>query len=101
VNFGSVINTKLREAEPSFTADGKTMYFNCQLRLDRAGNDICVSRLARISHNGIISRTASPDNTFSSLIRGDQHHCHGNRTGNWTPIAAIRLCTSRSPSSQA
>jgi hypothetical protein len=57
--------------------------------------------LARISHNGIISRTASPDNTFPSLIRGDQHHCHGNRTGNWTPIAAIRLCTSRSPSSQA
>jgi WD40-like Beta Propeller Repeat len=45
VNFGPVINTKLREAEPSFTADGKTMYFNCQVRPDRAGNDICVSRL--------------------------------------------------------
>ena len=45
VNFGPVINTALRQAEPSFTSDGKTMYFNCQLRPDRAGNDICVSRL--------------------------------------------------------
>jgi Tol biopolymer transport system component len=45
VNFGPVINTKLRQAEPSFTADGKTMYFNCQVRPDRSGNDICVSSL--------------------------------------------------------
>src|SRR6187455_205532 len=45
VNFGPVINTKLRQAEPSFTADGKTMYFNCQVRPDRSGNDICVSTL--------------------------------------------------------
>ena len=45
VNLSSVINTKLREAEVSFTADGKTMYFNCQMRPGPAGNDICVSRL--------------------------------------------------------
>ena len=45
VNLGPVINTKLREAEPSFTADGKTMYFNCQMRPGPAGNDICASRL--------------------------------------------------------
>jgi hypothetical protein len=45
VNLGPVINTKLREAEPSFTADGKTMYFNCQVRPGPGGNDICVTRL--------------------------------------------------------
>ena len=39
MNLGSGINTPLREAEPSFTADGRTMYFNC----DDA--DICVSHL--------------------------------------------------------
>ena len=52
VNFGPVINTKLREAEPSFTADGKTMYFNCQVRPDRAGNDICVSSLIGTLEDG-------------------------------------------------
>lgn len=52
VNFGPVINTKLREAEPSFTADSKTMYFNCQVRPDRAGNDICVSRLVGTLEDG-------------------------------------------------
>jgi WD40-like Beta Propeller Repeat len=52
VNFGPVINTKLRQAEPSFTADGKTMYFNCQVRPDRAGNDICVSRLVATLEDG-------------------------------------------------
>ena len=45
VNLSSAVNTKLREAEASFTADGKTMYFNCQTRPGPAGNDICVSRL--------------------------------------------------------
>jgi hypothetical protein len=39
VNMGSVINTAHREAEPSFTADGRTMYFNCN------SGDICVSHL--------------------------------------------------------
>lgn len=39
VNLGSGINTRLREAEPSFTADRQTMYFNCH------DADICVSRL--------------------------------------------------------
>jgi hypothetical protein len=39
VNMGPAINTNLREAEPSFTADGRTMFFNCQ------DADICVSRL--------------------------------------------------------
>ncbi len=45
INLGPIINTKLRQAEASFTADGKTMYFNCQMRPDPAGNDICVSHL--------------------------------------------------------
>ena len=39
VNLGSPINTAYREAEPSFTADGLTMYFNCR------NGDICTSRL--------------------------------------------------------
>jgi hypothetical protein len=39
VNLGSAINTPFREAEPSFTADGRTMYFNCH------NVDICVSHL--------------------------------------------------------
>src|SRR5215471_5457183 len=36
-------------------------------------------KLARISHNGIISRAASAENAFTSIIRGDQHYCHGDR----------------------
>jgi hypothetical protein len=39
MNLGSSINTELRESEPSFTADGRTMYFNCR------DADICVSQL--------------------------------------------------------
>jgi hypothetical protein len=39
MNLGSVINTAQREAEPSFTADGRTMYFNCH------DSDICVTHL--------------------------------------------------------
>jgi hypothetical protein len=38
-NTGPTINTAHREAEPSFTADGRTMYFNCN------SGDICVSHL--------------------------------------------------------
>lgn len=37
VNLGPPINTAYREAEPSFTADGRTMYFNCNT------GDICIS----------------------------------------------------------
>jgi len=68
VNLGPVINTKLREAEASFTADGKTMYFNCEMRKGSGGNDICVSYLIgpleegqwstpQIVAPGVISRT--------------------------------------------
>ena len=39
INMGSSINTQSREAEPSFTANGRTMYFNCH------DADICVSHL--------------------------------------------------------
>jgi hypothetical protein len=39
MNMGSSINTHFREAEPSFTTDGRTMYFNCQ------NADICISHL--------------------------------------------------------
>ena len=39
MNLGSSITTPLRESEPSFTADGRTMYFNCN------NADICISHL--------------------------------------------------------
>jgi WD40-like Beta Propeller Repeat len=39
VNLGPAINTAHRESEASFTADGRTMYFNCD------DYDICVSHL--------------------------------------------------------
>jgi len=65
VNFGPVINTKLRQAEPSFTADGKTMYFNCQVRPDRAGNDICVSRLVGTLEDG---KWTTPEVVAPSVI---------------------------------
>ncbi len=43
VNMGPVINSAARDAEPTFTADGGTMYFNCFDRQGRTGSDICVS----------------------------------------------------------
>jgi hypothetical protein len=51
--------------------------------------------LARISHNGIISRAASPENTFTLDDPGRSALLPRRQTGHWTPIAAIRLCTSR------
>ena len=44
VNLGPVINTTARDAEPTFTADGLTMYFNCFDREGEKGSDICVSQ---------------------------------------------------------
>ncbi|MEX0856188.1 MAG: hypothetical protein WD056_01345 [Gemmatimonadota bacterium] len=43
VNMGPVINSGSRDAEPTFTADGNTMYFNCDDRNGRTGSDICVA----------------------------------------------------------
>ena len=43
VNLGPVVNTEARDAEPTFTADGLTMYFNCFDREGETGSDICVS----------------------------------------------------------
>ena len=45
VNLGPVINSAARDAEPTFTADGQTMYFNCFDREGEEGSDICVSHL--------------------------------------------------------
>lgn len=44
MNMGPVVNSASRDAEPTFSRDGSTMYFNCRDRLGRTGNDICVSR---------------------------------------------------------
>ena len=43
VNLGPLINSAARDAEPTFTADGNTMYFNCFGRMGGSGNDICVT----------------------------------------------------------
>jgi hypothetical protein len=43
VNMGDNINTKNREAEATFTADSKTMYYNCSTGLGQNDNNICVS----------------------------------------------------------
>ncbi len=45
-NMGAIINSAARDAEPTFSADGNTMYFNCVNRPGRTGSDICVSTLA-------------------------------------------------------
>ena len=44
-NLGSMVNSSARDAEPTFTADGQTMYFNCFDREGEEGSDICVSHL--------------------------------------------------------
>lgn len=44
-NMGPTINSMARDAEPTFTADGQTMYYNCFNRAPTDGSDICVSHL--------------------------------------------------------
>src|SRR5215813_9807542 len=56
-----------------------------------------IDLLARISHDGIILRAASAENTFTSMIRGGSALLSRRQTVNWTPMAAIRLCTSQCP----
>jgi Tol biopolymer transport system component len=43
VNLGPIVNSPARDAEPTFTSDGNTMYFNCFGRMGGSGNDICVT----------------------------------------------------------
>lgn len=43
INMGAVINTAAKDAEPTFTPDGNTMYFNCFDREGAVGSDICVT----------------------------------------------------------
>ena len=45
LNLGTVINSDAKDAEPTFTADGEGMYFNCFDREGMSGSDICVSYL--------------------------------------------------------
>ena len=42
-NMGPVINTTARDAAPTFTPSGQTMYFNCFDRHANVGGDICVT----------------------------------------------------------
>jgi len=45
INMGAPLNSSEIDAEPTFSADGKTIYINCVGREGRAGSDICVSYL--------------------------------------------------------
>ena len=82
MNMGSSINTQFREAEPTFTADGRTMYFNCQ------NADICVSHLSGSWEEGkwtTPERLETPISTgyleVEPLINptGDKLYFHSNR----------------------
>ncbi len=82
MNMGSNINTHFREAEPSFTADGRTMYFNCH------NADICVSQLSGSWEEGQWTppeRLAAPISTgyleIEPLINssGDKLYFQSNR----------------------
>ena len=61
MNIGPSINTEFREAEPSFTADGRTMYFNCY------DGDICVSRLIGTWEEG---KWTSPERLGAPISTG-------------------------------
>src|SRR5512134_86317 len=82
MNMGSSINTHFREAEPSFTADGRTMYFNCH------NADICISHLIGSWEEGkwtTPERLEAPISTgyleIEPLINatGDKLYFHSNR----------------------
>jgi hypothetical protein len=82
MNMGSAINTSQREAEPSFTGDGRTMYFNCH------DADICVSHLGSTWEEGKWTppeRLGAPISTgyleFEPLINaaGDKLYFLSNR----------------------
>lgn len=82
VNLGGVINTSARDAEPSFTADGRTMYFNCH------STQICVSHLTGTWETGRWSTPqtiGSPISTAYEEVEplinpaGDQLYITSNR----------------------
>jgi hypothetical protein len=60
MNMGPIINTAHREAEPSFTADGRTMYFNCN------DSDICVTHLSGTWEEGLWTTPQIVDPPISS-----------------------------------
>ena len=82
MNMGPSINTQFRESEPSFTSDGRTMYFNCY------NADICVSHLIGTWEEGkwtTPERLGAPISTgyleVEPLINatGDKLYLHSNR----------------------
>ncbi|HEX6268690.1 MAG TPA: hypothetical protein VFZ43_00515 [Anaerolineales bacterium] len=82
MNMGASINTQFRETEPTFTADGRTMYFNCH------NADICVSHLIGTWEEGkwtTPERLAAPISTgyfeVEPLINtaGDKLYFQSNR----------------------
>lgn len=84
VTMSHVINTAHREAEPSFTADERTMYFNCN------NADICVSRLVSTWEEGrwtTPERLGAPISTEYEEVEpiingaGDKLYFTSNRPG--------------------
>jgi hypothetical protein len=84
VTIVPVINTANRETEPSFAADGRTMYFNCN------NGDICVSHLIGTWEEGnwtLPERLEAPISTEYEEIEpvinaaGDKLYFTGRRPG--------------------
>ncbi len=62
-NMGPIVNSVARDAEPTFTPDGQTMYFNCHNRQGQIGGDICMSSLivGQWAEPEIVTAVSMPD----------------------------------------
>jgi len=78
-NMGPVINSAARDAEPTFSIDGSTMYFNCVDRAGRTGSDICVStrRDGEWGEPEIVEAVSTEDYTeVEPLLSPDGQHLY-------------------------
>jgi Tol biopolymer transport system component len=70
----SFLNSDNLDAEPTFSADGRTVYFNCHAREGRSGSDICVTHFVESTWSEpIVVKEVSSDNysDFEPLLSPD------------------------------
>lgn len=70
----SFLNSDNLDAEPTFSADGRTVYFNCHDREGRSGSDICVTHFVESTWSEpIVVKEVSSDNysDFEPLLSPD------------------------------
>ena len=70
----SFLNSANLDAEPTFSADGRTVYFNCHGREERSGSDICVTHFTESTWlEPIVVKEVSSDNhsDFEPLLSPD------------------------------